>query len=138
MLNSIGVITQSVVANGNILFMTDRVKTGSCGCCGAIQHEAGSGLFTLAKAGIYEVSFNANVSSSTVGATALVIKSNGEAIGGTEMDYTAATISTYQSVSANTLIKVCPNTSKTISVANASTTLPVLVKDANIIIKRLA
>ena len=53
-----------------------------------------------------EVEFNANVSAAAAGATALTIELNGEAIGGTEMDYTVATAEVYQNVKASTLIAI--------------------------------
>jgi hypothetical protein len=137
-INSVNAAAQSVAVNGNVLFATDRVRTGSCGCCGAIQHDTGSGLFTLAKPGIYKVDFNANITAATAGAIALAMRVNGETVGGTEMDYTVVTANVYQSVSASTLIKVCPGTSKTVAVANVSPALAALVKDANIIVNRLA
>ena len=84
-----------------------------------------------------EVEFNANVSASAAGATALTIELNGEAIGGTEMDYTVVTAEVYQNVKASTLIAIPAGSSFTISVGNISAT-SVLVKDANIIIKKLA
>jgi len=67
----------------------------------------------------------------------LTLKLNGEAVGGTEMDYTVVTANTYQNVSADTLIPVPAGTSLTVSVGNISTT-EVLVKDANLIIKKVA
>lgn len=138
MINSVGVPQQSVAVNGNVLFAVDRVRTNACGCGGSIQHDAGSGQFVLSRPGIYEVEFNANVSATVAGATALAIRSNGEAVGGTEMDYTVVTANTFQSVSASTLIRVPCGASKTITVGNVSPSTIALVKDANIIIKRLA
>lgn len=138
MINSVNVAPQNIAVNGNVLFATDRVRTNSCNCGGSIQHDAGSGLFTLVKPGIYEVQFNANVTAAAVGALALSVRANGEAVGGTEMDYTVATANVYQSVSASTLIRVPCGASKTVSVANISQSLVATVKDANIIIKRIS
>ena len=81
--------------------------------------------------------FNGNVTAAAAGATVLTLKLNGEAVGGTEMDYTVVTANTYQNVSADTLIPVPAGTSLTVSVGNISTT-EVLVKDANLIIKKVA
>ena len=138
MINSVNVAQQTVAVNANVLFATDRVFTNACGCGGTIQHDTGSGQYVLAKPGIYEVEFNANVSAAAAGATALAIRSNGEAVGGTEMDYTVVTANTFQSVSASALIRVPCGASKTITVGNVSPAVAALVKDANIIIKRLA
>ena len=84
-----------------------------------------------------ELQFNANITAESAGATALALKLNGEAIGGTEMDYTVATANVYQNVSADTLIPVPAGTSLTVSVGNISAGA-VLVKDANLIIKKVA
>ena len=84
-----------------------------------------------------ELQFNANVTASAAGATALGLKLNGENIGGTEMDYTVVTADVYQNVSADTLIPVPAGTSLTVSVGNISAGA-VLVKDANLIIKKLS
>ena len=86
---------------------------------------------------MFEIQFNANLTSTTTDALSLVIQSNGEAIGGTEMDYTPAAANVYQSVSASTLVKVPSGSSVTISVKNLST-VSVLVKDSNIIVKKIA
>jgi len=145
MINSVNVPVQTVTAQSNVLFSTDRVRSRRCSsCCGGwLQHDAGSGQFTLINnnscgSSVFEISFNCDLTSATTGAIALAIQANGEAIGGTEMDYTVATESVYQSVGANTLIKVPANTSVTITVKNTSTTTSVQCQSANIIIKKIA
>ena len=84
-----------------------------------------------------EVEFNGNVTASAIGAVALSIKQNGEPVSGTEMDYTVATANVYQNVGAATLIAVPAGSSVTVSVGNVGT-VETLVKDANIIIKKLS
>lgn len=142
MLNVINVPAQTVAANQNIIFNSTRVKSRRCGCQnGWLNHIEGSGLFTITNRGNHpmavELQFNANVTASTAGAIALALKLNGENIGGTEMDYTVVTADVYQNVSADTLIPVPAGTSLTISAGNISTGA-VLVKDANLIIKKVA
>lgn len=68
---------------------------------------------------------------------ALAIKSNGEQIAGTEMDYTPSGANVYGNVSASTLIVVPYGASKTISVGNVLTA-NTLVKNANIIIEKVS
>lgn len=141
MINSVATTAQTVATQNIILFPTDRVRTkrGDACCGGWLYHDLGSGQFTLVNRGcdcaIFEIQFNTNLTSATTGALSLVLQSNGEAIGGTEMDYTPATANTYESVSASTLVRVPSGSSSTISVKNIST-LSVLVKDANIIIEK--
>lgn len=142
MLNVIAKTEQTVTANQNVIFNDTRVKSRRCGCSsGWLNHVKGSGLFTITNRTnlpmAVEVDFNGNVTAAAAGATALVIELNGEAIGGTEMDYTVVTANTYQNVGASTLIPVPAGSSLTVSIGNISAG-EVLVKDANIIIKKLA
>lgn len=142
MLNVINVPAQEIAANQNVIFNATRVKSRRCGCqSGWLNHIEGSGLFTITNRSnqpmAVELQFNANVTASAAGATALAIKLNGENIGGTEMDYTVVTADVYQNVSADTLIPVPAGTSLTVSVGNISAGA-VLVKDANLIIKKLS
>lgn len=142
MLNVIAKAEQTVTANQNVIFNDTRVKSRRCGCSsGWLNHVKGSGLFTITNRTnlpmAVEVEFNGNVTAAAAGATALVIELNGEAIGGTEMDYTVVTANTYQNVGASTLIPVPAGSSLTLSIGNISAGA-VLVKDANIIIKKLA
>lgn len=137
MINSVNVAEQTVAVDGNVIFDTDRVRTRACACGGWLQHDNGSGVFTLVRPGIYKVEFNANVTSAVVGDTTLAIESNGEVIGGTEMDYVVAVAGDFQNVSASTLVVIQPYSSRSISVANLSAD-EVTVDDANIIITRIA
>lgn len=142
MLNVINVPAQEIAANQNVIFNATRVKSRRCGCqSGWLNHIEGSGLFTITNRSnqpmAVELQFNANVTASAAGATALALKLNGENIGGTEMDYTVVTADVYQNVSADTLIPVPAGTSLTVSVGNVSAGA-VLVKDANLIIKKLS
>lgn len=142
MINSTGVTAQNVITQATILFPTDRIRSRRGDACngGWLVHDVGSGQFTLVNNGcgcdVFEIQFNTNLTSATVGPLALVIQANGEAIGGTEMDYTPAAANTYESVSASTLVKVAQGASVTITVKNISAS-SVLVKDANIVIKKI-
>lgn len=142
MLNVINIPTQTVATNQNIIFNNTRVKSRRCGCqSGWLNHIEGSGLFTITNRGnqpmAVELQFNANITAAAAGATALALKLNGEVIGGTEMDYTVVTADVYQNVSADTLIPVPAGMSLTVSAGNISAGA-VLVKDANLIIKKVA
>ena len=54
MINSVSLAPQTVAAGNNVLFAADRVRTHACRCnCGWLEHDAGSGLYTLTKAGVY-------------------------------------------------------------------------------------
>lgn len=138
MINSVAVATQAVAANNNVLFPTDRIRTKSCNsCCGWLSHDTGSGLFTLTKPGIYEVLYNANITSASTGTASLVLKQNGENVGGTQSIYTIATASALGNVAASALICVPCGSSYTITLTNNST-LALNVQDANLIITKIA
>ena len=137
MINSVNEAVQTVNANDNVLFATDVIRTRSATCCGWLHHSTGSGLFQITRPGIYKINFNANITSATAGALALTFKANGEQMIGTEMDTTVATANSYQNVSASRLVRVCGNGSTTITIGNIGT-LATLIKNANIIIEKIA
>ena len=144
MINSVQESALTLANNtSNIAFSSDVVRTRSANCCGGwLNHSVGSTQYQITEAGIYEIMFNANVTSATAGDTALGIKANGELLSGTEMDYTVATANTYGNVSANRLIRICGNGSTTITVgslANSGATATQIpsIKNASLVIKRL-
>lgn len=143
MINAVNEAVQTVNQNANVLFATDRIRSvRSNACCGGwLSHDLGSGLFTLVNnnrcgCAKFRIDFNANITAATTEALALAIKSNGEQIAGTEMDYTPATASVYESVSASTVVEVPFGASKTISINNLNAPVT-LVKNANIIIEKI-
>lgn len=129
--------------SSNIIFSSDVVRTRSANCCGWLTHAPGSTQYQLTQPGIYEVQFNANVTSETVGQVALAIKSNSEVLSGTEMDATVGTANVYTNVSANRQIRVCCNGNTTITVGSipavgtVATQVPT-IKNASLIIKKVA
>ena len=138
MINSVAVAPQTVAVNNNVLFPTDRVRTKSCNSCyGWLSHDVGSGLFTLSKPGIYEIHYNANITSPDIGTASLVLEQNGEPIGGTQSIHTIATAGALGNVSASTLVCVPCGASYTVTLTNNST-LALNVQDANIIIEKVA
>ena len=144
MINSVQETAITLASNtSNIPFSTDVVRTRSANCCGWLNHSAGSTQYQITMPGLYEVRFNANITSATAGAVALGIKSNGELLSGMEMDYTVATANAYGNVSANRLFRICGNGSTTITVGSlatseATTTQIPLIKNASLIIERIA
>ena len=143
MINSVQETALTLASNtDNIPFSSDVVRTRSANCCGFLNHSVGSTQYQITEPGIYEIMFNTNVTSATAGVVALGIKSNGELLSGTEMDYTVATANAYNSVSSNRLVRVCGNGSTTITVGSlptsgATATQIPIVKNASLIIKRL-
>lgn len=146
MINSVQELPITLADNtANITFSGETVRTRSanCVCNGWLNHATGSSQYQITEAGIYEIQFNSNVTSATTGVVGLGIKSNGELLSGTEMDYTVATANAFNSVSANRLIRVCGNGSTTITVGslptvNGTATEVPTIKNASLIIKKLA
>lgn len=144
MINSVQDPTLVLASNtANIPFSVDVVRTRSANCCGWLNHANGSTQYQITEPGIYEIQFNTNVTSATVGQVALAIKSNGEILSGTEMDFTVATANVFGNVSANRLIRLCCNGSTTITVGSIATVGAVAtqiptIKNASLIIKKVA
>lgn len=144
MINSIQDTALVLSSNtANIPFSVDVVRTRSANCCGWLNHATGSTQYQITEAGIYEIEFNANITSTATGIVALAIENNGEVLSGTEMDYTVATADAYGNVAANRLIRVCCNGSSTITVGSIAvsgttdTQIPT-IKNASLIIKKLS
>ena len=135
----------------NINFNTIDVRGRSANCCGWLQYMNGGSDFTIIGGGTFEISFNANVTSDTAGIVALALKSaTGTDVEGTEVDAEITTAGNYVNVSFNKLLKVCPRVNTTIAVGSLPSTItgtttltttetqiPV-VKDANLIIRKIA
>lgn len=135
----------------NINFDLIDLKTNSANCCGWLQYNQGQSDFTILGGGLFEISFNANVTSDTAGLVSLALKSStGTDIEGTEMVAEVTTPGNYINVSFTKLLRICPRINTTIAVGslpatitgtttltNTTTEIPV-VKDANFIIRKVA
>lgn len=141
---------QELVLTSNtsaITFADTDLRTASANCFnGWLNHNEGSASFNILGGGIYEIDFNANVTSATAGNVALAIFADGVQLAGTEMD-TPVTVGIFTNVSANKKIRVCGRGNVTITIASVpaitsdGTTTPTqipIIKNANISIERLA
>lgn len=106
-----------------IAFTSDDIRTRSANCCGWLQHSEGSPLYKILKGGLYEVSFNANVTSATAGTVALGLYQDGILIPGSTVIAEVATAGDYYNVSFDKLIEVCCRGDATITVASVPTVL---------------
>ena len=106
-----------------IAFTNDDIRTRSANCCGWLQHSEGSPLYKILKGGLYEVSFNANVTSATAGTVALGLYQDGILIPGSTVIAEVATAGDYYNVSFDKLIEVCCRGDATITVASVPTVL---------------
>ena len=135
----------------NINFDTIDLRSRTANCCGWLQYMPGGSDFTIIGGGLFEVTFNANVTSDTAGIVALALKSaTGTDIEGTEMVAEVTTPGNYINISFTKLLKICPRVNTTIAVGslpstitgtttltNTDTEIPV-IKDANFIICKVA
>lgn len=107
----------------NVNFTNDDVRSRKANCCGWLQHNEGSPLFKILDGGLYEVSFNANVSSATAGVVALGLYQDGVLITGTTVIATIATAGDFVNVSFDKLIKVCCRGDANLSIASVPSVL---------------
>lgn len=78
MIQSILEMITALVSNlASVIFTSDDVRTRSANCCGWLQHSEGSPIYKILQGGLYEVSFNANVTSATAGTVALGLYQDG-------------------------------------------------------------
>lgn len=122
-------ITALTSNSSPVSFINDDVRTKSANCCGWLQHTEGSPIYKILDGGLYEVSFNANVTSATAGTVALGLFQDGILIPGSTVIAEVATAGDYYNVSFDKLIKICCRGDVTLtiqSVPNVTTgaTLP--------------
>lgn len=131
-----------------VTFSDTDLRTASANCFnGWLNHNEGSATFNIVAGGIYEIDFDANVTSATAGNIALAIFADGVKLNGSEMNEVIATAGDYVNVSSHKYIRVCGRGNVTITIASlptvvydgtsTDTQIPIL-KNANISIKRYA
>lgn len=143
-------ITPEVLTSNtdNINFSTVDVRGRNANCCGWLQYTPGGSDFTIIGGGLFEVTFNANVTSATTGQVAIALKSaTGTDVEGTEVDTQVTTANTYRNVAFSKIIRVCPRVNTTIAVGSlpaiggvtpaVATQIPT-IKDANLIIRKIS
>ena len=91
----------------SINFEEDDIRTRKANCCGWLQHNEGSPLYKILTGGLYEVSFNANVSSATAGVVAFGLYQDGVLLEGTQMIATIETAGDFVNISFDKIIEVC-------------------------------
>ena len=91
----------------NLAFTTDCIRSRGANCCGWLQHNEGSPVYKILEGGLYEVTFNANITSATAGTVALALFMDGAIVPGTTVIETIATAGDYSNVAFTKKIKVC-------------------------------
>ena len=135
----------------NINFDTVDLRGRNANCCGWLQYMPGGSDFTIIGGGLFEVTFNANVTSDTAGIVALALKTgSGTDVEGTEMNAEITTPGNYVNISFTKLIRLCPRVNQVLAIGSlpatiTGTTTPVsteteipVIKDANLIIRKIA
>ena len=124
MIQSVNEQIQILTSNSSTLsFVNDDVRSRNANCCGFLQHDEGSPLYKLLDGGVYEVSFNANVTSATAGTVALGLFQDGILIPGTTVIAEVATAGDYYNVSFDKLIKICCRGDATLTIASVPSVL---------------
>ena len=124
MIQSVNEQIQILASNSSTLsFVNDDVRSRNANCCGFLQHDEGSPLYKLLDGGVYEVSFNANVTSATAGTVALGLFQDGILIPGTTVIAEVATAGDYYNVSFDKIIKICCRGDATLTVASVPNVL---------------
>lgn len=142
---------QELVLTSNtspITFSDTDLRTQSANCFnGWLNHNEGSAQFNIVEGGIYEIDFNANITSATDGLVGVALYADGVKLNGTEADSILAVAGDYTNISINKYIRVCGRGSVTLTVQSvptitynnvATNTQIPIVKNANISIKRYA
>ena len=121
-LEPITILTSNTSA---ITFTDDDIRTrrANCYCNGWLQHSEGSPIYKILEGGIYEVSFNANVTSATAGTVALGLFQDGILIPGTTVIAEVATADDYYNVSFDKLIKICCRGDASLTIASVPSVL---------------
>lgn len=129
----------------SITFDSVDLRTNSANCFnGWLNHNEGSALFNILGGGIYEISFNTNITSATSGNVALAIFVDGTELEGSEMNVPVET-GIYSNVSAHKYIRVCNRGNASITIRSVPTitydgtttdTQIPIIKNANVSIVR--
>lgn len=111
-------ITALTSNSSPITFTNDDVRSRKANCCGWLQHTESTPIYKILDGGLYEVSFNANVTSATAGVVALGLFQDGILINGTTTLATIATAGDYVNVSFDKLIKICCRGDASLTIAS--------------------
>lgn len=129
-----------------ITFSDTDLRTASANCFnGWLNHNEGSATFNILGGGIYEITFNTNITSATPGDVGLALFADGVKLNGTEMNTVIAAAGDYENLSLNKKIRVCGRGNVVITVqsipavvydeTSTETQIPI-IKNANISIER--
>ena len=126
MIQSVNESIEILTSNSSTVSFTNddiRTRRANCYCNGWLQHDEGSPIYKILEGGIYEVSFNANVTSATVGTVALGLFQDGILIPGSTVIAEVVTAGDYYNVSFDKLIKICCRGDASLTIASVPSVL---------------
>ena len=124
MIESILEMITALTSNlASLIFTSDTIRTRSANCCGWLQHSEGSPTYKILEGGLYEISFNANITSATAGTVALGLYEDGVLVPGTIMIAEVATAGDYYNISFDKLLKICCRGDASLTIASVPTIL---------------
>ena len=109
-------ITALTSNSASVSFSVDDLRTRSANCCGWLQHNEGSPLYKILCGGIYQITFNANVTSAVAGTVALGLYQDGVLVPGTTMIAQITTAGDYVNISFDKKLRICCNGDATLTV----------------------
>ena len=126
MIQSVNENIEILTSNSSTVSFTNddiRTRRANCYCNGWLQHDEGSPIYKILEGGIYEVSFNANVTSAAAGTVALGLFQDGILIPGTTVIAEVVTAGDYYNVSFDKLIKICCRGDASLTIASVPSVL---------------
>lgn len=124
MIQSTNELEYTFTSNTATLPFTDTdLRTASANCFnGWLNHNEGSPTFNVVAGGIYEISFNTNITSATPGEVSLGLYADGVLLNGTTMTATIAAAGDYENISFNKRVRVCGRGNVTFTIQSIPTT----------------
>lgn len=136
----------------DITFSNDELRTRSATCSGWLNHTEGTSQYTILGNGnccqpaVYEITFNANVTSAEAGAIEIALKENGTRVLGASANAVITTPDDYVNISFTKLIRLCPRENVTLTIGSidaVSNVIPAVetvaptLKNSNLIIRKI-
>ena len=136
----------------DITFSNDELRTRSATCSGWLNHTEGTNQYTILGNGnccqpaVYEITFNANVTSAEAGAIEIALKENGTRVLGASANAVITTPDDYVNISFTKLIRLCPRENVTLTIGSidaVSNVIPAVetvaptLKNSNLIIRKI-
>lgn len=111
-------ITALTSNSASVPFSVDdlRTRSANCYCNGWLQHNEGSPLYKILCGGIYQITFNTNVTSAVAGTVALGLYQDGVLVPGTTMIAQITTAGDYVNISFDKKLRICCNGDATLTV----------------------